>query len=339
MNSIDVLDNAVIINGHHLEFPFSYDEIKAVLGEARIEIDEKHGKHLAYTYDDQGIEFDGSPEYLKNLKKKKAYKDKEHYIIGLALYVTGQKIYSSRETFPNGRYEGGLTFMGQKIDEDKMWRSPIGYGYQPSYIDNNGKKAWLHVSASIHTDDKVSLYDGERILKDVGLSFVPERPKSKVDYTIVVPDEECLKFDTFNFKLAVINELMYNREVLEPYFDIYDYMAFKKAHWNLDNGSNVRAAMQYFKDLPIPVRLADQLTEINVDGSDEIYMNIAPEWDGEDDRFDFNKLTEAELRQFKNLKKIGIFGNDKDADKLRKVCDPLGIEVEPMATMVDRSDI
>ena len=97
--------------------------------------------------------------------------------------------------------------------------------------------------------------------------------------------------------------------------------------------------MQYFKELPIPVRLADQLTEINVDGSDEIYMNIAPEWDGEDDRFDFNKLTEAELRQFKNLKKIGIFGNDKDADKLRKVCDPLGIEVEPMATMVDRSDI
>lgn len=29
-----------------------------------------------------------------------------------------------------------------------------------------------------------------------------------------------------------------------------------------------------------------------------------------------------------NLKKTLIFGNDKDAEKLRKICDPLGIKVE-----------
>ena len=52
-----------------------------------------------------------------------------------------------------------------------------------------------------------------------------------------------------------------------------------------------------------------------------------------DERFDFNKLSEAELKQFKNLKKMLIFGNDKDAEKLRKICTPLGIEVEPLATM------
>lgn len=39
------------------------------------------------------------------------------------------------------------------------------------------------------------------------------------------------------------------------------------------------------------------------------------------------------IKQFKNLKKILIFGNDKDATKLRKTCDPLGIEVEPLATL------
>ena len=163
--------------------------------------------------------------------------------------------------------------------------------------------------------------------------FYPERPKLKVNYDIVVPDEECLVFDTFNFKLAVINELMYNQEVLKPYFDIYDYMAFKKAHWNLETDKNVRAAVNYFKELPIPVSLADYVTEINMDGADDIHMNIAPEWDGRDERFDFNKLTEVELKQFKNLKKMIIFGNDKDADKLRKVCEPLGIEVEPLASI------
>ena len=91
--------------------------------------------------------------------------------------------------------------------------------------------------------------------------------------------------------------------------------------------------IRYFKELPIPVRLADYVTEINMDGSDEVYMNIAPEWDGRDERFDFNSRTETEIKQFKNLKKKLIFGNDKDATKLRKTCDPLGIEVESLATL------
>lgn len=108
---------------------------------------------------------------------------------------------------------------------------------------------------------------------------------------------------------------------------------FKKGKWNLETDKNVKAAVNYFKELPIPVSLADFVTEINMDGADEIYMNIAPEWDGRDDRFDFNTLTEAELKQFKNLKKMLIFGNDKDAEKLRKICEPLGITVEPIATV------
>ena len=177
--------------------------------------------------------------------------------------------------------------------------------------------------------------ENDLFLKDVNLEFKPERPKSNENYNIVVPDEECLVFDTFNFKLAVINELMYNQEVLKPYFDIYDYMAFKKAHWNLETSKNVIAAVNFFKELPIPARLADLVTELNMDGSDEIYMQIAPEWDGRDERFDFNKLTESELKQFKKLKKMLIFGNDKDTAKLRKICDPLGIEVEPLATATE----
>ena len=32
-----------------------------------------------------------------------------------------------------------------------------------------------------------------------------------------------------------------------------------------------------------------------MDGGARIYQNIAPMWDGEDDRFNVDKLTEAEL--------------------------------------------
>ncbi len=50
-----------------------------------------------------------------------------------------------------------------------------------------------------------------------------------------------------NFKLAVINELMYNQEVLKPYFDIYDYMAYKKSHWDLETDKNIRDAAKLRK--------------------------------------------------------------------------------------------
>ncbi|MCR4608467.1 MAG: hypothetical protein K5750_02075 [Eubacterium sp.] len=333
MNHIDVLDSAVNVNGHILEFPLSYDEIKAVLGEARIVTDDSCGVHISYYYDDLGIEFEGSPEYISNLRSKKAYKDKEHNIIAMALYVTGEQMYGFKDTMCEKKYVGNLTVLGRQIDRDRTWKSILGYGCQPLVDEKSKVKRYIQVQTTIHTEDEEPFYDGDILLKDVGINFEPERPKSKVNYNIVTPDEECLVFDTFNFKLAVINELMYNQLVLEPYFDIYDYMAFKKAHWNLETDKNVRAAVNYFKELPIPAGLADHVTEINMDGADEIYMNIAPEWDGRDERFDFNNLSETELKQFKNLKKMVIFGNDKDAAKLRKTCDPLGIEVEPLATV------
>ncbi len=334
MFCIDVLDTAVSFNGQVVPFPMSYEDIRAVLGDARVVNDGDEDRvHTTYYYDDLGIEFDGSPLYLSNLRKKKAYKDNDHNIVGITLYVTGNELYGFKAGKCKKNYEGNLTVLGKQIDRDMTWKDILGYGCQPVLDEKSKNKKYIQVKTTIVTEDEKPFYDGDVLLKDVMISFQPERPKLKVNYDIVVPDEECLVFDTFNFKLAVINELMYNQEVLKPYFDIYDYMAFKKAHWNLETDKNVRAAVNYFKELPIPVSLADYVTEINMDGDDDIYMNIAPEWDGRDERFDFNKLTEVELKQFKNLKKMIIFGNDKDADKLRKVCDPLGIEVEPLASI------
>ena len=334
MNVIDILDTAVSINGKVLEFPMSYGEIKELLGDARIVTDgDADAVHTTYYYDELGMEFEGSAAYLRNLRRKKAYKDNDHNIVGLTLYVTGDKIYDFKDEKCKKNYVGDLTVLGKKIGRENTWKSVMGFGCQPLLDEKSKIKKYIQVMTSIVTEDEGPFYDGDILLKDVIISFEPERPKCEVNYNIEIPNEECLVFDTFNFKLAVINELMYNREILKPYFDIYDYMAFKKAHWNLETDKNVRAAVNYFKELPVPVRFADYVTEINMDGSDEIYMNIAPEWDGRDERFDFNSLSVSELKQFKNLKKILIFGNDKDAAKLRKICDPLGIEVEPMATM------
>lgn len=253
----------------------------------------------------------------------------------MTLYVTGKQVYGFKDTKPEKQYEGTLTFSGQNILQKKMWRSSGGYGYQPEIVNEEGKTVLNRVSASLYSGDEGPIYDGDRITKDVNITFKPERPKSSENFNIIIPDEECLVFDTFNFKLAVVNELMYNQLVLKPYFDIYDYMAFKKAHWNLETDKNIRAAVNYFRELPVPARLADLVTKIEMDGSDDIYMQIAPEWDARDNRFDFNKLTEREISQFKNLKKMTVFGNSRDAAGLKKICEPLGIDVEPLAMTVE----
>ena len=67
MNTVDVLDDAVIVNGHLLRFPVSYEELKKELGEARAVFNERFGD-TDYFYDELGIEFNGSPKYLKELK-------------------------------------------------------------------------------------------------------------------------------------------------------------------------------------------------------------------------------------------------------------------------------
>ncbi len=331
MNTVDILDNGVTINGQHLSFPISYEELKANLGEARVCLSERF-KDIDYIYDELGIVFNGSPAYLNNLKKKKAYVDNEHTIIALTLYVTGKQVYGFKDTKPEKQYEGTMTFFGKNIQQEKMWRTAGGYGYQPEIKNEKGEAVLCHVSASLYSEDEGSVYEGDKIIKDVNITFKPERPKSNENFDIIIPDEECLVFDTLNFKLAVIDELMYKQLALKPYFDIYDYMAFKKAHWNLETDKKVRAAVNYFKELPIPARLADLVTKIEMDGSDEIYMQIAPEWDGRDDRFDFHKLTEREISQFRKLKKMTVFGNSKDVSGLKKMCGPLGIEVEPLAS-------
>lgn len=341
INCVDVLDDGIKLNGHILKFPLSYDKIKAELGEAKIHTYGKNNDNISYIYDDIGIRFGGSINYLSELKKKKAYIDDEHNIIEVTLYVTGRNIYESfLSVMPEKKYIGNITFLGQKMNQEKLFKTFGGYTYSHSYQNEQGEKNDIHIATSVYVNNydvlqsnvkyEGALYKGDCFLHDINLTFKPERPKSNENYNIVITDEDCLSFDTFNFKLAVVNELMYNQEVLKPYFDIFDYMAFKKANWNLETSKNVRAAVNFFKDLPVPCSIAELVTEIKMDGDNEIYMQIAPEWDGRDERFSFYKLTEAELKQFKNLKKIQILGNEKDATALKKICEPLGIEVEPL---------
>ena len=325
--NIDVLDYEITIDGKTLRFPMSYEEVKSVMGEASRIIEEDWG--TLYMYDDSGVFFEsqGSPKYLK---KQKAYIDEDHSITSLTLYVTDKqdliqevRVHKDPDFYPHSFYVGNVTFFGKKRENSSLNRY---FGcYQEMLKTPEGEYEQAHVGAHVRGNDEDPNYAGDVFLKNLIIAFKPKRPKSQENYSIVQPEEECLVFDNFNFKLAVIQELMYELEVLKPYFDIYDYKQFKKAKWNLETGKNIRGAVNFFKELMIPISMAERVEKIYMDGGNEIYGNIAPFWDGEDGRFDLDSLSETEVKQFTNLKKMTIMTSN--LGRIKELCEPMGIEV------------
>ena len=140
-------------------------------------------------------------------------------------------------------------------------------------------------------------------------------------------EEGYLKFDNFNFKLAIIQELMYDINVLQPEFDIYEFAKeYKGEVIDTESDTVIEPALDYFKNLQIPKSLAKEVGSFYMDGGNEVYMNIIPLWDGEDGYFDLNDVSLAELRQFPNLTEATILTDD--FDKIKKIFNAAGIKVE-----------
>ena len=63
-----------------------------------------------------------------------------------------------------------------------------------------------------------------------------------------------------------------------------------------------------------------------MDGGNEVYMNIIPQWDGEDECFDLNNISSTEIRQFPNLKEATIMSSN--FAKVKEIFDAENIDVE-----------
>ncbi|MDR0576523.1 MAG: hypothetical protein LBI87_03050 [Candidatus Accumulibacter sp.] len=120
-------------------------------------------------------------------------------------------------------------------------------------------------------------------------------------------EEPPLSFSDFNFKLAVVQALMYDKGALLPRFDVYDFAkGYAKREIDVDGEGYepIREVKAWFKDLPVPASLGALVEELYIDGGNEIYLQVCPQWDGEDRCFDVKAIQEAELAQFPNLRKI-----------------------------------
>lgn len=132
-------------------------------------------------------------------------------------------------------------------------------------------------------------------------------------------------FKDFNFKLAVIEVLMYRKKLLMPEFDIYTFVKQHKARKidiEKEGYEVIPECRQYFEDLVIPQELLLQVESIN-QGSHDVYHQIVHFWDGEDDAFNISSTDDLAL--VPNLKRIVLL---YDNGKMLKEFEAKGIQTE-----------
>ena len=167
----------------------------------------------------------------------------------------------------------------------------------------------------------------ETITDTLSISYFPEFKHERESYKLKETDEELLSFENINFKLTIIQVLMYDLLVLKPYFDIYDFAEeFSEEEIDTESMEIIQPALDYMINLPIPKKYAEQVQEIYMDGGNEIYLNLIPQWDGEDDGFDLNEVSLKELQQFPNLKQATIISSN--FEHVKKTFDKQGVQVK-----------
>jgi len=114
------------------------------------------------------------------------------------------------------------------------------------------------------------------------------------------------QFDDLNLKLIVIDELMYINKSLSPEFNLRDFAkAYDGREISVSGYESIAEALDYMRGLVIPEELLSSITHLSYDASREIYGQLVPFWDGEDDRFEVSSL--RDLDKLKNLQSIEGF--------------------------------
>ncbi len=183
--------------------------------------------------------------------------------------------------------------------------------YEVKHFTYTGKKSPCLISIAYN-----EIYD-----KNV---YKPELEKNK--YEIEKLNEALIEFSDFGFKLAIIQELMYNKNLLKPKFDLFEFVeCFEKRHINVEKEGYkpIPEVTQYFKDLPIPKKYAPEITEIYQDGGNDIYTQLLRFGGGCENFWNINNIEDA--KHFLNLKKAVLcYAKDNIIDELNHI----GIQAE-----------
>ena len=258
------------INGVSIEYPIQLNKLKRLFGKPnQVVTDEKYTFTKTYVWDSLGLK---ALESLGSI----------HSI---------QCIYSNSKRLKNApkKLFKGTLFLNNKlfvIEEQK----PIEKTYLQGF--------WNVGKLQLPDDNKA-------FAVNIWYNKYFKIPENK--YKIQPLNEPEINFTDFNFKLCILQILMYERELLLPKFDIYEFIRwYKKRSINTEEErfEPIPEALDYLKKLPIPMRFAGEITEIYQDGGNEIYLNTCLECEGYEDYWNITSI--EDLKHFPNLKKVTL---------------------------------
>jgi hypothetical protein len=107
------------------------------------------------------------------------------------------------------------------------------------------------------------------------------------------------RFSDFNFKLLVVEKLMYADGLLGPAFDLRAEVRARGGagtdYWLRARREVVPEARAYFEALDIPAPLLAGVEDLLLEGGHTVYQQCCPLWDGEDSLFDIRSLEDVAL--------------------------------------------
>ncbi|WP_316807122.1 DUF6892 domain-containing protein [Pedobacter agri] len=292
---IDFTKNGIVLNGRNNQLPVKISILNEIFGEPE---EVKTETNVLYIWQDKGI--------------RGFSKDKENiFEVDIQLIQLGQNQF-----FPQQPFLGSLKIEGTDY-KNFVKVSQNDYLFKEYKIGNS--------------EIQVRLTKEEpKLIRSISIDIQEEEEEltQKEDYKLKKISGEKIEFKDFNFKLAIIEELMYNKELLKPKFDVYEFAEITKIKgFSATEGGYepIPEVVEYFKELEIDKKFAEQVTEIYQDGGNEIYMNVTPQWDGEDDVFNIQSF--EDIKHFPNLKKMTLFETDS---KVIEELKSKGIEIKPL---------
>lgn len=323
-----VKKNGVNICGHNITPPFGLDTLTEALGPARIELSEdscdstpeaETPARIFVVWDELGL--------------RGSLADDEQTVDTLTLFLSLSDKANARKILPENEFSGSVRIGARDCRDNTLkWQE-----LTPSLhrLESGGFRLYMLTDLNEASDtatDNADTVDADMTSPiRFELSWQTPKPKQTHKYQLKKSDEPLLVFKNLNFKLAVVQHLMYDKGLLEPRFDAYEFAAEytrRKIDIDSEGYESIPEILRWFEKLPVPARLAEYVTELEMDGGDEIYTQICPFWDGEDNRFSVDSIAESELKQFPKLKRVTLMSSRPQL--IIPLFKRLNIEVTPL---------
>lgn len=296
MHTVSIQSDQIIIGQHVVTFPLPLDTVKGIFGPDAVIHKAKF--NTIYTWHALGVY---------------AYSKDETVVDGIAFEIKKEKTY---KFLPTSIFQGAITFAGVPLQAYTLTKK------EPTDTHAN----WIAGETMVFFD----LNDQDEILTVEISRYVPEVIPEPDRYAFKPIDGKPMQFKDLNFKLAVIQVLMYEKELIQPAFDIFEF-AKRYTVRTIDVDSEgydiIPEALQYFEQLQIDERLAPEVDELSQDGGNDIYMNIIPFWSGSTEDFTIQSFEDVD--QFPNLKTIVLF-YDPRLEQIQAEMREKGITVDPL---------